>query len=86
MRRGGKEGERGRENGEGSQIRMEKKKGVTEDDFHDSKQILIYYEGNGANYHRRGDLGATIIPSRKARDDGSPRDHRGDDNLYPLPE
>ena len=33
-----------------------------------SKQILIDYEGNGANYHRRGDLGATIIPSRKARD------------------
>ena len=31
----------------------------------DIKQILIDYEGNGANYHCRGDLGATIIPSRK---------------------
>ena len=36
------------------------------------KQILIDYEGNGANYHRRGDLGATIFPSRKAREDDSP--------------
>ena len=37
-----------------------------------SKQILIDYEGNGANYHRRGALGATIFPSRKPREDGSP--------------
>ena len=37
-----------------------------------NKQILIDYEGNGTNYHRRGDLGATIFPSRKAREDGSP--------------
>ena len=36
------------------------------------KQILINDEGNGANYHHRGDLGATIFSSRKARDDGSP--------------
>ena len=27
----------------------------------DNKQILIDYEGNGANYHRQGDLGATIM-------------------------
>ena len=30
----------------------------------DIKQILTDYEDNGTNFHRRGDLGATIIPSR----------------------